>query len=670
MVIIMKLKTEVLSQEGLAKVKKVIFDIHSGENAFEIPAAVFVPYLDTNQSRSTGESDLHDLSISEELLSFFPLVNKLGSPDFPENGPHTGIFLDRKRSEYEEKQEQKATKMVKNDDIVHPAGMMVDEPGMGISIFSMPSGSVEEEKHTPSVVAVNGLSRLVEKPRRFLSFISHIHADYDQENLFYAPAVADPYNAPYLAYMGFDLFDTVKAARDSASLIYWGELEGISLEKITRKYLSSCNCHGCYELLGALFGDNESPSELEFIIDKKIIQITKALFLHNSLKLVRSLAEVRLIISEGSLYRYAHAYSVTNWAAFTALRLFYREFRAELMEESPRVAERVLLITQRDMMDHPDIVGFGMRLKETYVPPKRDVLLLLPCSHRKPYSSSRTHKAMNRVIKNHPLRWNIHSVVITSPLGMVPMELENTYPSKNYDIPVTGDWDEKERGRVNELLNHLIDRGRYRYAVAHLGDENFLVKTTLEKRFQYPAFTSGDPTSSNALRELSAALDGIKEKMIESGLFRKKENRRRGQVPFDTRDEWGILTFQFDADIAERLTGNAKLKGRWPAYSIIDGGSGAQIARFVPKRGMFSLGKGAGKRLEGIEKNRVFIGDFKAKGTIFCVGIEDADGNIRPMDEVLIYHGDELRGIGRAMASGKGMAKMNRGAGVKVRHTF
>jgi len=341
------------------------------------------------------------------------------------------------------------------------------------------------------------------------------------------------------------------------------------------------------------------------------------------------------------------------------------------VEESPRVAERVLLITQREMMDHPDIVGFGKRLKETYVPPKRDILLLLPCSHRKPYSSSRTHKAINRVVKNHSLRWNIHSVVITSPLGMVPMELENAYPAKNYDIPVTGDWDEKERKRVNELLNHLIDRGSYRYAVTHLGDENFLVERTLKERFKTPAFTSGDPTSSSSLRELSAALDGIKEKMTESGLFqKKKENRRRSHVPFDTRDEWGILTFQFDADIAERLTMDAKLKGRWPAYSIIDGGSGAQIARFVPKRGMFSLGKGAGKRLEGIEKNRVFIGDFKAMGTIFCVGIEDADGNIRPMDEVLIYHGDELRGIGRAMASGKGMAKMNRGAGVKVRHTF
>ena len=667
----MTIKTEVLNEDGFATAKKVLIEIHSGEIIFETPAPVYVPYLDTNEFKAAGKNDPCDLTVSEELLSFFPLVNVLGTSHFPENGHSSMIFIDRMRTENGETREISSTKLFRSDDIVYPGGITGDEPGMGISIFSLPYSSTEGGRSAPHIVAVNGLSGLSEKPRRLLSFTSHIHASYDREDLFYAPGVADPYNVPYLAYLGFDLFDTVKAARDAALSIYWGDLAGISLEKIRKEYLSSCNCHGCKELLDALFGNDEAPYELSNIVGPQLIRITKALFIHNSLKLVRSIAEVRRIIPDGSLYLHAHAYSVTNWAAFTALRLFYRECRAELMEGTPRVAERVLLITQREMMDHPDIVGFGMRLKETYVPPKRDVLLLLPCSHRKPYSSSRTHKAMNRVIKNHSLRWNIHSVVITSPLGIVPIELENCYPAKNYDIPVTGDWDEFERGRVDELLDHLINAGNYDYAVAHLGDENFLADDLLKKHFQFSAFTSGDPTSSDSLRELSAVLNEIKEKMMEGGAFRKKkENRRRGHVPFDTRDEWGILTFQFDADIAERLTVNTKLKGRWPAYSIIDGASGAQIARFVPKRGMFSLGKGAGKRLEGVEKNRVFIGDFKAKGTIFCVGIDDADRNIRPMDEVLIYHGGELRGVGRAMASGKAMAERRRGPGVKVRHTF
>ena len=65
-----------------------------------------------------------------------------------------------------------------------------------------------------------------------------------------------------------------------------------------------------------------------------------------------------------------------------------------------------------------------------------DVLILLPCSARKPYSSSRSHKAFRRAI-NHS---SAHEVVVTSPLGLVPRDLEEVWPAGHYDIPVTGDW--------------------------------------------------------------------------------------------------------------------------------------------------------------------------------------------------------------------------------------
>ena len=69
--------------------------------------------------------------------------------------------------------------------------------------------------------------------------------------------------------------------------------------------------------------------------------------------------------------------------------------------------------------------------------------MLLP---RKPYSSSRSHKAFRRAI-NHS---SAHEVIVTSPLGLVPRDLEEVWPAGHYDIPVTGDWtlDEMKESQI------------------------------------------------------------------------------------------------------------------------------------------------------------------------------------------------------------------------------
>ena len=83
-----------------------------------------------------------------------------------------------------------------------------------------------------------------------------------------------------------------------------------------------------------------------------------------------------------------------------------------------------------------------MRVRDEYLPPlhQREVLVLLPCSAKKPYRLSQSHYRFRRAIKD--LR--IHEVMVTAPLGLVPRELEDLWPAANYDIPVTGNWDSDE----------------------------------------------------------------------------------------------------------------------------------------------------------------------------------------------------------------------------------
>ena len=46
----------------------------------------------------------------------------------------------------------------------------------------------------------------------------------------------------------------------------------------------------------------------------------------------------------------------------------------------------------------------------------------------------------------------IHEVIITSPLGIVPRELEIVYPAASYDIPVTGIWEGYEKKMIKNLF--------------------------------------------------------------------------------------------------------------------------------------------------------------------------------------------------------------------------
>ena len=61
----------------------------------------------------------------------------------------------------------------------------------------------------------------------------------------------------------------------------------------------------------------------------------------------------------------------------------------------------------------------------------RDVMVLLPCSARKPYRLSKSHSQFLRAIAST----GCHEVMMTSPLGLVPRDLEDVWPASNYDVP-------------------------------------------------------------------------------------------------------------------------------------------------------------------------------------------------------------------------------------------
>src|SRR5207237_3730826 len=116
------------------------------------------------------------------------------------------------------------------------------------------------------------------------------------------------------------------------------------------------------------------------------------------------------------------------------------------------------------------------RMRERYAkPPSTSVLLLLPCSARKPYSTSRSHRRFRDAVLASANPAAVHEVIVTSPLGLIPRELERFYPAGAYDIPVTGDWSRDEAAVVADDLATFVESNRYESVVAHLGADGPIV---------------------------------------------------------------------------------------------------------------------------------------------------------------------------------------------------
>ena len=119
--------------------------------------------------------------------------------------------------------------------------------------------------------------------------------------------------------------------------------------------------------------------------------------------------------------------------------------------------------------EDPIVQDWINRIESDYMPDElqRQTLVLLPCSARKPYSRSQSHRFFRSAIRDR----TVHQVIVTSPLGLVPRELEEQWPAAHYDVPVTGDWDDDELATIRRMVGNLVEKVGYKNVINHSGIE-------------------------------------------------------------------------------------------------------------------------------------------------------------------------------------------------------
>ena len=298
---------------------------------------------------------------------------------------------------------------------------------------------------------------------------------------------------------------------------------------------------------------------------------------------------------------------------------------------------KVLCITEESLF-RPEAVRWRDRMG--LLEPLGNTVVILPCSMKKPYSSSRSHAVFMRATKG------IQEVILTSPFGICPREVEKIYPIQSYDTSTTGDWSHEEIKIVGECLKDYVGE---KEVMAHVEGG---YRQVCEEYLDNAVYTStGQTTSPESINNLKMEV--------------KKHPRLKGKEKA-LHHLRSIARYQFNTKKADYLIpDDVKTRGRFDKQIFRDG---KQIATLHFNNGLYSLNMEGGKILQSINKKWVKISFELKTNTLFSPGVNEADSDIIPGDEVVILNDDEVVGVGKAILSGEEMKRANKGVAVKIRH--
>lgn len=457
-----------------------------------------------------------------------------------------------------------------------------------------------------------------------------------------------PSTVPLLYYTGFDVIDTGYAYEAAATGVRLWRNDSEHIE--TRKQQRFCSCMHC-----------------ESIAEAKHSDLIEILQNHNLDVYVSILSESIHAMKSGRLRWLVESMTHVSPNHASIQRQVDNQIYCFIEEFTPTTGADIVPLIGPESYNSPAVKRYRDFLASRYAPPKgKQIVLLLPCSAKKPYSDSKSHRRFLETIESALGRASgrVAQVILTSPLGIVPRELERIFPAASYDIPVTGDWDAEETSLGAEaLITYLNKLDPSCTVVAHVsGGYLGIVKAAESRVSQSIIYTTPEASATSwesrqALQETLVDLKGVLQ-------LKDTPPKLLEEIVRATAD------FQFGTGAGNILVPeNAKLGGK-PYRQIVCRIDKEQICSFIADTGFLSLTLGGAKLIAPLHRYWVRLDAPIVKGgTIFAVGIKEADSAIRPGDEVIVLNNqDEVIAVGRSEMSGREMCELKRGRAVSVRH--
>jgi len=474
---------------------------------------------------------------------------------------------------------------------------------------------------------LSGAPGVVGHAEAFVDAVVGVREAIPPDTALYLPGVATPANVATLVYAGVDLVDADRAVVRGTQGHYLTVDGHAFLDDLDEL---PCACPAC-----------RGPRE-EF--DRADCAT------HNVNGLAAALATARRRVHEGRLRDYLEGQARHEQWLTAVLRRLDDQY-GYLEQHTPLVRTAEMTAASEDTIRRVEIQRFARRVTDRYRNRFSNPLVVVPCSARKPYSDSQSHGQFHDAVQ-----WRAHKVSLTSPIGVVPQELELTYPAQHYDSVVTGEWSANEIEFVSRVLERYLEGADYPEIVAHVPGEGYReicerVADSLGREFTYTV--RDHPTTADSLGNLAAELEGW-------DTYQKSAREHRTIR--------AVADYQFGAGAGDELFGNIGTQGRYPQLRA-DDADGEQLAALAQQYGVLSLTTAGARRWvdSDVPTKTVEIEPFVPHGSVLAPGIVEASDDIRIGDEVVVT-GEAAFGVGRAQMHGAEMNSSTRGIAVQMRH--
>lgn len=465
-----------------------------------------------------------------------------------------------------------------------------------------------------SVLMLGDISSLLNHPKFLLQYIRSVQQITPPNVTLFAPMVPSSY-MPFLNYLGIDFFD--------------------------------------FTYLDIFYSDTKIKNDFILDLNPTTKNFTDVLTL------------IKRAIDSGNLRNLVRIYANSNPSLKTMLRL--ADSINIFEENTPIYFKKKMFCTDETDLTRVEVIRFRERIASRYFPPsKLKGVIFLPCSAKKPYSTSKSHRLFHNVIKRtlKSKRHSILELILTSPLGVVPRELEYTFPAGHYDIPVTGHWSDLEKKHLAQDISSILSK--IDFSIPLVGYVKGSERKVLKK------------VCNMFNRKITLLEDDISSLTSNEGLQRFSLLLKEAFSQTDTSlpNKHNYLTFlrtiadyQFGKGVGQiLLPDNVRIHGKKELGLRVTLNK-SHLLTFRQDSGLLSLSLLAGERLLGYSNNFVtFDGDQIIGSTIFCNAIKKADREIRPKDEVLVTNRDgKIIAVGTSQLSGGLLESMTKGKGIILR---
>jgi archaeosine synthase len=504
-------------------------------------------------------------------------------------------------------------------------------------IFTLPLSYVESPlldkiiETDCSLYTLTGISALFNNQRKLTETFVKLRERLPPDVALYLPGPISPAHYSFLVYSGIDLFDN--------SIAYYTSKNGY--------FLTSD---------GVFSVDNHPPCYCKYCNSVK-----PELLKHNEMVLKNAIGRIQYAMKTDTLRSLVEQDIHSSVAFAASLRLYDTNYSESIRTRTPIISSAPLKCIGEESFSHPSVIEFRKRVKERYTPdPLSNIVLLLPCSAKKPYSFSRSHMLFRKALKDgsKELLNYISELIITSPLSIVPRELENIFPARFYDIPVTGKWSLYEIDETRLILLEILKRYPKETIILNhtYGDGYNQVTESIEETTSFEVINtsnSSQPTSKNSLTKLSSTLKEISQREIKP-----KEKSRVPQL----KQIRAIADFQYGPGSGKLLFSNTiKFKGKYPRDRQIFSEK-KQVATLHKSTGFLSVfPQHAQKIVHHSYNNLKFMDDYVKGSNIYAPGCAKADNRIHPNDEIFVISNNKIIASATAFVSGLDMNKMTSG---------